>query len=149
MLDKITSANLQPEDLFLSEKDFFELIIEKLEVEKLDFEEEKQLIDQIKELLILKATKSDKSFFPAIEAEISKTHKGVSDLGKRLNKALETRHETEINKLQNLRKKLFPNGELQERSDNFLNFYINHPNLIQILHQNFNPFVFEMECVVL
>ena len=135
--------------MFLSEKDFFELLIKKLQVEKLQFNEEESLLLQIKDSLLQKAIKADKSFFPAIEAEISKINKGLEDLGKRLNKALESRHETELNKLQNLKRKLFPNNELQERSDNFLNFYINNPDFISLLHQDFDPFEFKMECLMI
>ncbi len=148
LLDKLQAANLEFEKLFLSERDFFELLIEKLQVEKLDFNEEESLLLQIKNLLLQKATKADKSFFPAIEAEISKTSKGLADLEKRLNKAIESRHETELNKLQNLKRKLFPNNELQERNDNFLNFYINNPYFIESLHQDFDPFVFKMDCLM-
>ncbi|MBC7391196.1 MAG: bacillithiol biosynthesis cysteine-adding enzyme BshC [Opitutaceae bacterium] len=148
-LDKVKSANLDLADLFLHEKDFFELLIEKLQVEKLEFNEEENLLLQIKNSLLQKATKADKSFFPAIEAEVSKINKGLEDLGKRLNKALENKHETELNKLQNLKRKLFPNNELQERSDNFLNFYINNPDFISAIHKDLDPFEFKMECLMI
>ena len=37
---------------------------------------------------------------------------------------------------------LFPNGGLQERTDNFLNFYLQDPNFIQKLITYFSPFDF-------
>ena len=96
-------------------------------------------------MLQTKAAQADKTLVAAAEAEMVKANKGILDFGKRLNKALENRHEVELNKLQNLRKKLFPQGGLQERTDNFLNFYINNPNLISELHSAFDPFQFQME----
>jgi bacillithiol synthase len=143
--EKLNASGIELEDVFLSEDSFKGLLLEKLEVEKLGFEEEEALLQKVKQLLQTKAAKADKTLVVAAEAEMVKVNKGISDFGKRINKALENRHDVELNKFQNLRKKLFPEGGLQERHDNFLNFYINNPNLISELHTAFNPFQFQME----
>jgi bacillithiol biosynthesis cysteine-adding enzyme BshC len=145
--EKLNASGIEIENLFLSDDSFKGVLLEKLEVEKLDFQEEEALLQKVKLLLQAKAAQADKTLIAAAEAEMVKANKGISDFGKRINKALENRHEIELNKLQNLRKKLFPEGGLQERHDNFLNFYINNPNLISELHSVFDPFGFRMECL--
>lgn len=146
--DKLGASGIQVEDLFLSDEAFRSLLLEKLEVEKFDFLEESTLFEQLKKSLQEKASKADKTLIAAVEAEMTKVHKSILELEKRLNKSLENRHEVDLNKLQKMRQKLFPNGGLQERHDNFLNFYINNPNLISELHSNFEPFSFKMECLM-
>jgi len=42
-----------------------------------------------------------------------------------------------------LKAKLFPSGGLQERSENFLNFYLNDSTFIQKLLDNFDPLAFQ------
>lgn len=143
--EKLQSAGIEVDDLYLSEDGFKDVLLEKLQVEKFEFQVEEDLLQKVKQLLQTKAAQADKTLVAAAEAEMVKANKGILDFGKRLNKALENRHEVELNKLQNLRKKLFPQGGLQERTDNFLNFYINNPNLISELHSAFDPFQFQME----
>lgn len=41
-----------------------------------------------------------------------------------------------------LKSKLFPNGSLQERSDNFLNFYLNDNTFLEKLLGTFDPLDF-------
>ena len=47
-----------------------------------------------------------------------------------------------VNQLMGLKEKLFPNGSLQERHQNFLNFYVNNPQFIEELLEYLNPFDF-------
>jgi bacillithiol biosynthesis cysteine-adding enzyme BshC len=144
---KLEEANIRLEDLFLEESAFHQLLLEKLNVQHFDFSEEEQLLDSLKKALIEKATKADKSLVLAAEAEIAKLSKPIMDFQKRLDKALENKHQQDIQKLHNIRKKLFPEGELQERHDNFLNFYINRPTFIEEVYQALDPFDFKMNCM--
>jgi len=147
-MDKLASAGVEVADLFLSDDYFKGCLLEKLQVLHFDFAEEEKLIKALKETLQAKAQQADKSLVMAVEAEITKTTKAVAELEKRLNKALENRYETDLNKLQNLRRKLFPDGDLQERHDNFLQFYLQNTDFIDSLHAAFHPFAFQMECLV-
>ncbi|MCK5370265.1 MAG: bacillithiol biosynthesis BshC, partial [Cyclobacteriaceae bacterium] len=45
-----------------------------------------------------------------------------------------------IKQLEGILEKLFPNGNPQEREDNFLNFYINNPYFIHELIELLDPF---------
>jgi uncharacterized protein YllA (UPF0747 family) len=66
----------------------------------------------------------------------------MENIQKRLKKAEENNHDTAMGHIDNLKAKLFPNGSLQERSDNFLNFYLNNPNFIKDIQATFDPLDF-------
>jgi uncharacterized protein YllA (UPF0747 family) len=71
-----------------------------------------------------------------------KAEKSIEHIQKRIKKAEEQKHEIAINQVKGILEKLFPNGSLQEREDNFLNFYINDPGFIEKLKKILDPLVF-------
>ncbi|MCK5279453.1 MAG: bacillithiol biosynthesis BshC, partial [Cyclobacteriaceae bacterium] len=82
----------------------------------------------------------DKSLEGFVMSEFKKAEKGVENIQKRLKKAEEQKEEVSIKQLEGILEKLFPNGNPQEREDNFLNFYINNPYFIHELIELLDPF---------
>ena len=78
----------------------------------------------------------------AVKAEQTRLLNSLKHLEKRIVRAEERNHESEIEQLLTLKNKLFPNGIAQERYDNLLNFYINDPQFIQKLYNAFDPLDF-------
>ena len=79
----------------------------------------------------------------------------VNAEGKRLQHAFETiehkmlraekrRHSDKLKQIDAVKDALFPNGGLQERIDNFLNFYQKDPSFILKIIDAFDPFDFQM-----
>lgn len=99
-------------------------------------EELKKLFAGIKE----KAGAIDKTMEAAVMGELQKSLKILDDLEKRLKKAEERKNETVLTQLLTLKEKLFPGGGLQERSDNFLSFYLNDPSFLDQVKHAFDPF---------
>ncbi len=100
-------------------------------------------LDEIKnafESIKLKVQELDKSLEGFAMSEFKKTEKGGINIQKRLKNAEEQKQSVTINQLKGILDKLFPNGNPQEREDNFLNFYINNPGLIDELINQLNPF---------
>jgi bacillithiol biosynthesis cysteine-adding enzyme BshC len=87
-----------------------------------------------------KAGSIDKTMESVVMADQQKVFKVLEDLEKRLKKAEERKNDTVLTQVLNLKAKLFPNGTLQERSYNFLNFQINDPDFIEKLKGAFEPF---------
>lgn len=145
---KLQENQIQLNDLFLEEQGFHKLLLEKLNIEKFDFSDDENFFSQLKRSMLDKASKADKTLVPAAEAEMTRITKSLSDLQKRLDKALENKHQADLSKFMNIRKKLFPEGELQERHDNFLNFYINKPTFVKDLYPLLDPFEFAMNMVL-
>ncbi|MCX2744709.1 bacillithiol biosynthesis cysteine-adding enzyme BshC [Mangrovivirga sp. M17] len=119
-------------------KDF----IEKLTENEIKLNEQKKGLAKVFDEIKDKAAEIDKSLQGFVGSEMAKSMKSIDNIEKRLQKAEEKRHEITLNQLESLLNKLFPNGSLQERHDNFLNFYLNHPKFIEHLKSAFDPFDF-------
>ncbi|SFC97277.1 bacillithiol biosynthesis cysteine-adding enzyme BshC [Flexibacter flexilis DSM 6793] len=100
-------------------------------------------IQQLFEQLGTQAAQADKTLQDFVKAEAARTEKIVEGIEKRVRKAEEKKHETAINQIISLKQKLFPNGGLQERSENFLNYYANNPLFIKQLLETIDPFRIE------
>lgn len=107
-------------------------------------------IDEISEVfrrIAIKAQAIDLTLKPVVEAENTKFSNALENLEKRLKKAEERHHETSVTQLLNLREKLFPGGGLQERKENFLNFYLNDPQFLEKLLNTFDPLDFRFNII--
>lgn len=107
-------------------------------------------VDELKkvyDLLIEKAETIDGSLKGFIAAEHAKAAKGLDNIGKRLKKSEEQKHETALNQLGALKDKLFPGGGLQERHDNFLNFYLNNPQFVKEILTSLDAFDLRMHVI--
>ena len=95
---------------------------------------------QNQEEFLEKYKDTDKSFIGALSAQEKKQLNGLKMLEKRLIKSEKKVYNNKINRVIEIRKKLFPNEKLQERSVNFSEFYVNEgANLIDILKNNLDP----------
>ncbi|MFZ1676802.1 MAG: bacillithiol biosynthesis cysteine-adding enzyme BshC [Saprospiraceae bacterium] len=108
---------------------------------ELNFEEELEMINKAYEMLAAKADHIDPTLSKAMLAEQSKQAKQFEQLGSRLLRSEKQMQDTNLKKIQRLKEKLFPNGGLQERQENFLSFYANYGSaLIDVLIENCDPF---------
>jgi bacillithiol biosynthesis cysteine-adding enzyme BshC len=96
-------------------------------------------ISQIKAI----ALELDKTLDGFIESQKNDIHKTLDNISKKLKKVREQKEAEGLKQILNTRQKLFPDGNLQERRDNFLTFYLNNPLLIENLLQLFSPFDFK------
>jgi bacillithiol biosynthesis cysteine-adding enzyme BshC len=85
------------------------------------------------------AQRLDPTLVKAVAAEAQKATGALASLEKRLAKASEAKHETAYSQLAALKDKLFPEGGLQERTDNVLSVLLNNAGFIDQLMQCFEP----------
>jgi bacillithiol biosynthesis cysteine-adding enzyme BshC len=85
------------------------------------------------------AQRLDPTLVKAVAAEAQKATGSLAGLEKRLAKASEAKHETAYSQLTTLKDKLFPDGGLQERTDNVLSVLLNNPDFIDQLLRCFEP----------
>jgi bacillithiol biosynthesis cysteine-adding enzyme BshC len=91
--------------------------------------------------LAQKAKAIDPTLEKAVLADLTKTVAGLEHWQGRLVRAEKQKHETAIGQLRSLKEKLFPNGGLQERSDNILPYILKHGDaILDELHAQFTPF---------
>jgi bacillithiol biosynthesis cysteine-adding enzyme BshC len=140
---KMEKLGLQAADLFLGEQALKQKLIAADHADTAaDLTEALSAIEQIFQEISQKAATADKTLTGFVLSEQQKTAKSVENIEKRIRKALEQKSETEIKQMQALLEKLFPKGGLQERTDNFLNFYLNDRLFIHKLMQLLDPFDF-------
>lgn len=138
-LDKL---GLLAEELFQEDAVLKRNFVEKNSENALSLENEISEISNVYNEILKKAVEVDPTLKAAIESEKVKHISSLENLEKRIKKAEERKFETSIGQLLTLKEKLFPGGGLQERSDNFLNFYLNDPEFINKLYPAFDPLDF-------
>ena len=83
---------------------------------------------------------TDSSFSGAVKAQKAKQFKGIDNLEKRLLKAQKRAFHKEITEFENIYENLFPGQKLQERTENFFDYYVQiGNNFIPELIQNLDP----------
>lgn len=91
---------------------------------ELSLEDELGDIAKAFDSIIKKAEQTDKSLGPFVGSEKSKVMKQVGQIESRIKRSIKKKEETSVNQIKSIKSKLFPNLGLQERHDNFIQFYL-------------------------
>jgi bacillithiol biosynthesis cysteine-adding enzyme BshC len=145
---KKEKLGLSIEDLFLDPQDLKSLFVERNATAAIDLASEKQAISTTFDKILKKIKAIDGSLAGYIKAEENKALKNLDQIEKRLIKAEERNQETTLNQVLGLKEKLFPEGNLQEREQNFLNFYINNQAFLDELRSLLDPFDFNFQVIL-
>lgn len=140
---KLEKTQLELKDLFIERNILLNQYAAKFATHKIKLNGEKDAIEQYFKTIQQEAESFDKTLGPFVGAE---AHRAIKSLGKIEQKLLKAEKRFQSEKLQQVgavKDSLFPNGGLQERTDNFLNFYLADRQFIQKLVQHFNPFDFQ------
>jgi bacillithiol biosynthesis cysteine-adding enzyme BshC len=140
LVKKISKLGLSVHDLFKDPDEIKSDYLNKNAAHSFTLEEEKTNIRSLFEKITEKAAGIDGSLKGFIGSEEARTLKSLDNIAKRLKRSEEVNQETGLKQIDNLMEKLFPGGVPQERTDNFLNHYINHPDFIQSIKDQIPPF---------
>jgi bacillithiol synthase len=135
---RMKKLGISPEELFYDELKLRRNFVEQNCEHSLTLIFEIDEISQIFERIEQKAGKIDPTMKAAVDAEKTRLVKHLEKLEKRLRKSEERNQEINVSQLKQLKADLFPESGLQERKDNFLNFYFNDKSLIIKLLANFD-----------
>ena len=117
-----------------------------------DGEPLKKEITQVNELfenIVKLANSIDASLKSAVLAEGRKAEKSVENIQKKIIRAEKRKRETTVNQIKRLKKRLFPNGVLQERYENFVPFWLQYgPDFFEVLKKHLDPLDFKFTVVV-
>jgi bacillithiol synthase len=130
---RMEKFHLQPQQIFEPLEKLTKEFIKSQADTEFNLQTEIDEISKVYHSVIERSIKVDASLKPSIEAEKTKTINALNGLEQRLLKAEKKKFETEINQLQKLKEKLFPNNGLQERYENLCAIYLRHNNCIDIL----------------
>ncbi|SDL60972.1 bacillithiol biosynthesis cysteine-adding enzyme BshC [Salinimicrobium catena] len=137
---KRRKLNISIPELFLKNHELINRKVRQISNIDIDLSPQKEhLVNQFQGLYEV-AEKTDKSFLGAVKAQEVKQLKGLENLEKRLLKAQKKKLEDEVSRIAALQNELFPNKGLQERHQNFSEFYLEYgENLIPLLLKNLKP----------
>jgi bacillithiol biosynthesis cysteine-adding enzyme BshC len=144
---KIEKLNFLTEDFFKTETELINMFQTKSN-NVFDLEIEQAAISKIYISIKDKINLIDKTLINSAAAEEQKTLKSLELLVQKANKALKQKSETEINKIKQIKQKLFPSNLPQERFDNFSAYYISWgEEFFEFLKNNLNPLNFS-HCII-
>ena len=137
---KADKLSLSWQDLFSKQSDLINEKTKQISVFPIDFSIQKELLKKQFSYLENIANQTDKSFIGAVKAQEAKQIKGLENLEKRLLKAQKRKYTETLERITDLQNELFPNRSLQERQNNFSEFYLeNRESLINILFSELKP----------
>lgn len=137
---KFEKTGLDLKDLFEDKNYIFNHWIAKNTTHDLSLAKEIETTHQILATLKARARQIDQTLNQFVEAEAKRTLNGFEKIEKKMLRAEKRKHEDRLRQIETVKDALFPNGSLQERTDNFLNFYQQDQHFIQKLIELFDPF---------
>src|SRR5690606_1487350 len=120
----------------------FNQAIIKISSAELSLNGEKKAIEEYFTRIQENVSQIDKTLAPLVGAEQQRVIKGLQRIEQKVLKAEKRKHADLLRQVEAVKDALFPNGSLQERTDNFLNFAQSDPQFVSKLIQLFNPFEF-------
>jgi bacillithiol biosynthesis cysteine-adding enzyme BshC len=141
---KFSKTGMELSDLFLSKADLLNQFVRKHSGHKLQLNRERATFEMFFNLIRQDSEKIDMSLGPLVAAEWKRTFNSLSKIERKLLQAEKRFQSDKLRQMEEVKDSLFPNGSLQERSDNFLNFYQQDPQFIKKILGLFDPFDFRM-----
>lgn len=143
--DKMAELKLVPEDMFHSVDDLIKSHVLEVTDADVSLDAELTLLAQLYLGLKQKATDIDTSLVASIEAEQVRMQKSIEQWGSRFSRSLRKNNEVSVNRIDKIHRKLFPNAYLQERHDNFIEFYAKYgQRFFEDIHSTTAPFSIEL-----
>ncbi len=141
-LKKFEKTRLEIKDLFEEKNYLFNHWITKNSHHQLSLGKELESIQSTLNQIKVRAAKIDSTLTKFVGAETQRTINGLEKIEKKMLRAEKRHHADKLKQIEAVKDALFPNGNLQERTDNFLNFYQSDPSFIQKIEKELDPFDF-------
>lgn len=139
-VSKLEKLAVSKSELFLKQYDLIRKKVTEISNLNLNFDNQKIFLQEQFSRLKEIATKTDKSFIGAVNAQEKKQLKGLQNLEKRLLKAEKRKLKDVVNRITKIQNQLFPKQSLQERHVNFSEMYLEYgEQLIPKLKESLKP----------
>ena len=145
LVDKRSAQNLYNlgfslQDAFLPVEELKNIWVKRNSTAQLSLADETRAINSIFDQIKLNAYKIDKTLSVSTDTAKQKTNHLLANLEKKLFRAEKRKHETALIQIDNVKKRLFPNGTLQERILNIAPMYVNYgEDFLSSCIENFEP----------
>lgn len=145
---KFEKTGLEIKDLFEEKNYLFNHWVSQHAQHELSLGKELEMITQLFQNIRNRATQIDSTLDKFVGAQTQRTLNSLEHIEKKMMRAEKRLHSDKLQQIESLKESLFPQGGLQERTDNFLNFYQNNPAFIKELIQVFDPFDFRFNALI-
>lgn len=145
---KMNKAALSIENIFKPKHDLLKMIVINHAEEDVALNGQKDSIMQMFDKIKAMAVSIDPTLSQHVEAQQTITANKLDNIQKKFIRAEKKKQSIRVNQVEDVLNELFPNGSLQERTDNFLNFYMGNPSLISQLIHYFEPFDFRFNVII-
>jgi bacillithiol biosynthesis cysteine-adding enzyme BshC len=139
---KFEKTGLETKDLFEEKNFLFNHWILRNTSQDLTLSQSIQDVLTIFEQVKIKAGKIDTTLVPHVSAQAKDVVNRLEKIEAKFIRAEKRLHADKLRQIEVIKDTLFPGGSLQERVDNFLNFYQKDPGFIQALINHFDPLDF-------
>ena len=139
---KLAKTGLNFTEIFEDKNYLFNHWVLKHSPRNLTVGQERSELDKIFESLRERAESIDATLSRFVAAEGKRSLNSLEKIERKFLRAEKRLHADKLRQIEAVKDALFPNGSLQERTENFLNFYQRDPQFIQNLIENFDPFDF-------
>jgi bacillithiol biosynthesis cysteine-adding enzyme BshC len=146
---KFEKTNLELKDLFEEKDILFNHWVRENSKNNLSVSKERDAITDNFKLLKDRSAAIDVTLSAFVDAEQKRAINSIDKIERKLLRAEKRLHTDRLRQIEDLKNILFPNGSLQERTDNFLNFYQQDSAFIQKLLDSFDPFDFQFNTLLL
>ena len=137
---KIEKEALSLQEIFLPTEDLLKQRVKSQSQHKLELSSPLKAIKDVYDSINHQATAVDATLEKLVAAEERKAEKSLEKIEKKLLKAEKRNQQTLVDRIYAIKDSLFPNNGLQERKDNFLNFYLADPQFVNYCLASFDPF---------
>ncbi len=146
---KMSKLNIEVVDLFKETEALIKEVITGSIDGLPDFASENEKLKDIYSSIGSKVKEIDPTLVAFTEAELQKQVNALKTLETKLLRVKKQKEETSVAQIRKLKETLFPNGSLQERTENFIPFYLQHGGeFFDSLKANFDPFDFSVSVLI-
>jgi bacillithiol synthase len=145
---KFEKTGLELETLFEEKNFLFNHWTVKNSNHNLTVGAERSTAESIFEALQKRAASIDKTLAPFVGAESKRVLNSLEKIERKMLRAEKRLQSDKLRQIESVKDTLFPGGGLQERTDNFLNFYQQDVHFISKLIQLFDPFDFKFNVLL-
>lgn len=146
---KFEKTALELKDLFEEKNYLFNHWVLKHSPRNLTVGQERSNILEAFQALESRAETIDKSLIMMVNAENKRALKSLEKIERKFLRAEKRLNQDKLRQIEAVKDVLFPNGSLQERVDNVLNFYPENQQFFDVLSKSFDPFDYQFNIILL
>jgi bacillithiol biosynthesis cysteine-adding enzyme BshC len=146
---QLEKLNIEFLDIFKDENEIIKNYLSEQAEGNLSIKEEKEGLKNLILGIAEKANNIDPTLKSYVEAEGKKLEKSLDQIEGRIVRSYKNQEEISVGQIKNLKSKLFPNNGIQERYDNYFQFYQSTgKRLEELMLENLNPLNKNMLCFI-